>query len=179
MREAQLHNSCVGAQPSCAKVTCYSPLTACHISPLDYYHLLPLTTTHSPLALLTYYVFTSTTKAVQRAGTYLVYTEAVQTFALTLRDVSPVPPMALMLFGGRLSFNAKVSLAHFGFRHSSEVSFAHTMASLWLCCSKCSSCFNVKGHLARVRVRGTHGSPSTPRCRPLIHLHMNILNGSA
>lgn len=47
---------------------------------------------------------------VQRAGTYLVYTEAVQTFALTLRDVSPVPPMALMLFGGRLSFNNKVPL---------------------------------------------------------------------
>ena len=33
-------------------------------------------------------------KAVQRDGTYLVYSEAVQTQALTLRDVSPVPPMA-------------------------------------------------------------------------------------
>ena len=47
---------------------------------------------------------------MQRAGTYLVYSEAVQTFSLTLRDVSAVPPMSLMLFGGRLSFNAKASL---------------------------------------------------------------------
>ena len=49
-------------------------------------------------------------QAWQRPGTYLVYSEAVQTLSLTLRDVSVVPPMSLMLFGGRLSFNAKASL---------------------------------------------------------------------
>ena len=44
-----------------------------------------------------------------RSG-YLVYSELVQTDVLWIRDASPVAPVALWLFGGRLAFDAKAGL---------------------------------------------------------------------
>jgi uncharacterized membrane protein YgcG len=41
---------------------------------------------------------------------FLVYGELVKTSALFIRDLTVVPPVALMLFGGRLSLDTKASL---------------------------------------------------------------------
>ena len=43
-------------------------------------------------------------------GSYLVYGELVKTSALFIRDLTVVPPVALMLFGGRLSIVSSSSL---------------------------------------------------------------------
>ena len=57
---------------------------------------------------------------------YIVYSEAVRTTTLFLREVSPVPPISLLLFGGRLHFDARASLVTLDdgwirFRISTEV----------------------------------------------------------
>ena len=45
-----------------------------------------------------------------KAGSFLVYGELVKTSCLFIRDLTVVPPVALMLFGGRLSVDSKASL---------------------------------------------------------------------